>query len=98
MTVLAGAIEVKLEGRIVPVVRTRAVGIAQAHSLVEKVTAWAEVTACQPDPLLACLEALSTGSAESIAASVLGLRDVGPPSASGSSSAGLAGIANEPIG
>ncbi len=97
MNVLAGATEVKLEGRIVPVVRTRAAGIAQAHSLVEKVKAWAEVTASQPDPLLACLEALSTCSVESIAASVLGRRDVGPPSASGSSSAGLAGMSNEPM-
>jgi DNA repair protein SbcD/Mre11 len=97
MNVLAGATEVKLEGRIVPVVRTRAAGIAQAHGLVEKVKAWAEVTACQPDPLLACLEALSTCSVESIAASVLCRRDVGPPSASGSSSAGLAGVSNEPM-
>jgi exonuclease SbcD len=97
MKVLAGAIEVKLEGRIVPVVRTRAAGIAQAHSLVEKVNAWAEATACQPAPLLACLEALSIGSVESIAASVLGRRDVGPPSASGSSSAYPAGMSNEPM-
>ena len=69
---LAGAAEVKLEGRIVPVVRTRAAGIAQAHSLTEKVRAWAEVTACRPEPLLACLEALLSEPAVAIAASALG--------------------------
>jgi exonuclease SbcD len=69
---LAGAAEVKLEGRIVPVVRTRAAGIAQAHSLAEKVRAWAEVAACRPEPLLACLEALLSEPAEAIAAGALG--------------------------
>ena len=69
---LAGAAEVKLEGRIVPVVRTRAAGIAQAHSLAEKVRAWAEVTACRPEPLLACLEALLSEPVEAIAAGALG--------------------------
>jgi exonuclease SbcD len=97
MKALAGATEVKLEGRIVPVVRTRAAGIAQAHSLVEKVKAWAEVTACQPAPLLACLEALSTGSAECIAAGVLCRADVGPSAASAATSTGLAGASNEPM-
>jgi DNA repair protein SbcD/Mre11 len=97
MKVLAGATEVKLEGRIVPVVRTRAAGIAQAHSLVEKVTAWAEVTACQPDPLLACLEALSTGSVESITASVLDRPVVSPSPASASSPAGLLAASREPM-
>ena len=52
--------------------RTRAAGIAQAHSLAEKVRAWAEVTACRPEPLLACLEALSGETQEAIAAGVLG--------------------------
>lgn len=69
---LAGAAEIKLEGRIVPVVRTRAAGIAKAYSLAEKVRAWAEVTACRPEPLLGCLEALSGEPPEAIAASVLG--------------------------
>ncbi len=69
---LAGAAEVKLEGRIVPLVRTRAAGIAQAHSLAEKVRAWAEVVACRPEPLLACLEALLSEPAEAIAAGALG--------------------------
>jgi exonuclease SbcD len=97
MKVLAGATEVKLEGRIVPVVRTRAAGIAEAHSLVEKVKAWAEATACHPDPLLACLEALSTGSVESIASGVLGRADVRPSAATTETSTGDPGASNEPM-
>jgi hypothetical protein len=81
----------------VPVVRTRAAGIAQAHSLVGKVKAWAEVTACQPDPLLACLEALSTGSVESITASVLSRPVVSPSPASASSPGGPSATSNEPM-
>ena len=72
LQLLNGAAEVKLEGRIVPVLRSRAAGIAQAHSLDEKVRAWAEVTACRPEPLLACLEALLSEPAEAIAEGVLG--------------------------
>jgi len=69
--VLADAAEVKLEGRIVPVQRTRAAGIAQLHSLADKVRAWAELTACRPEPLLACLDQLSSKTPEDIAATVL---------------------------
>jgi exonuclease SbcD len=69
--VLAGAAEVKLEGRIVPVQRTRAAGIAQLHSLADKVRAWAELAACRPEPLLACLDQLSSKTPEDIAATVL---------------------------
>ncbi len=69
--VLADAAEVKLEGRIVPVQRTRAAGIAQLHSLADKVRAWAELTACRPASLLACLDQLSSKTPEDIAATVL---------------------------
>jgi exonuclease SbcD len=68
---LEAAAEVKLEGRIVPVVRTRAAGIAQLASLADKVRAWAQVTQSQPAPLLACLDALATQSPEGIANRVL---------------------------
>jgi exonuclease SbcD len=51
---LGRAAEVKLEGRIVPVVRTRAAGISRAASLADKVRQWAQVTEAKPEPLLAC--------------------------------------------
>jgi len=52
---LGAAAEVKLEGRIVPVVRTRAAGISQLVSLEQKITAWAQVTGVTAAPMLACL-------------------------------------------
>jgi hypothetical protein len=40
---LEGAAETKLEGRILPVVRTRAAGISQLGNLADKVRVWAQV-------------------------------------------------------
>jgi len=97
LQLLAGAAEVKLEGRIVPVVRTRAAGIARAHSLAEKVRAWAEVTACRPEPLLACLEALLSEPAEAIAAGVLGRPEPNPSAADARLSTGPVGSAPEAV-
>jgi exonuclease SbcD len=71
LRVLDGAAEVKLEGRIVPVQRTRAAGIAQLRSLADKVRVWAELSACRPERLLACLDELSSRAPEEIAARVL---------------------------
>jgi exonuclease SbcD len=68
---LAGAAETKLEGRIVPVVRTRAAGISQLANLADKVRAWAQVTEARAEPLLECLQALSSQEPEAIAAWVL---------------------------
>ena len=68
---LKTAAEVKLEGRIVPVVRTRAAGISQASTIAEKVRAWARATEARAEPLLECLEALQTRFPETIAADVL---------------------------
>lgn len=68
---LGGAAEVKLEGRIVPVVRTRAAGISRMASLADKVRVWAEATQAQPAPLLQCLEALSSETPERIAEQAL---------------------------
>lgn len=62
LRLLAGAAEAKLEGRIVPVARSRAQGISRMASLGDKVRAWAAATGVNPTPLLACL-------AKSIAAS-----------------------------
>lgn len=77
---LDGAAEVKLEGRVVPVIRTRAAGISQAATIADKVRTWAKATDAKADPLLACLEALQSRSPEAIAADVLN-RQLGPDAA-----------------
>ena len=68
---LAGAADVQLEGRIVPIVRSRAAGISRCASLSAKVRAWAAVTGAKAEPLLADLERLSHWSPDQIAAEVL---------------------------
>lgn len=68
---LTGAAEIKLEGRIVPVVRTRAAGISQLTNLADKVRAWAEVAGANEEPLQRCLAALHTESPEDIAQRLL---------------------------
>lgn len=64
---LEGAAEVKLEGRIVPVVRTRAAGISQLASLADKVRVWAQSLEAKPQPLLDCLQVLASQTSEAIA-------------------------------
>lgn len=68
---LGEAAEVKLEGRIVPVLRTRAAGISQLAGLADKVRVWAQTTRCNPEPLLACLGRLMSVSPEDIAQAIL---------------------------
>lgn len=68
---LEGAAETKLEGRIVPVVRTRAAGISQLAHLADKLRAWAQVTEVRVEPLIACLQTLSGQEPEAIAERVL---------------------------
>ena len=68
---LDGAAETKLEGRIVPVVRTRAAGISQLATLAEKIQVWAQVTEVNPEPLLTCLQVLPGHDPETIAERVL---------------------------
>ena len=67
----AGVAEARLEGRILPVQRTRATGIAGLAGLPEKIRAWAEAAEVQPEPMLACLAALETGSPEQLAQDLL---------------------------
>ena len=71
---LSGAADVLLEGRIVPVVRTRAPGISQLVSLADKVRAWATATDVHAPPLLQCLERVTTTDPEDIVAEALALR------------------------
>ncbi len=73
---LAEAAETKLEGRIVPVVRTRAAGISQLANLADKVRVWAQVTEARAEPLLECLQTLSSHGPEIIAERVLRGHDV----------------------
>lgn len=68
---LVDAADVKLEGRIVPVVRTRAAGISQLGSLEQKVVAWANTTDVQAHSLLACLAELVSADPPEIAQKVL---------------------------
>ena len=70
--VLAGAAETKLEGRIVPVMRTRMAGISRMARMEDKLRAWAQVSDVNPEPLLACLAALEESAPEDIAADLLG--------------------------
>lgn len=65
------AAEVKLEGRVIPVVRTRAAGISQEASIAAKIAVWARLTEAAPKPLLACLEALQTHAPEEIAGNII---------------------------
>ena len=75
---LAGAVEIKLEGRIVPVVRSRAEGISRATTLDEKLRRWAEVTDVEAEPLREALAELTLRSPEAIAAAILGAADSAP--------------------
>ena len=70
--ILAGAAETKLEGRIVPLVRTRMAGISRMARMEDKLRAWALVSDINPEPLLACLAALVEAAPEDIAADLLG--------------------------
>lgn len=68
---LCHAAEVKLEGRIIPVVRTRAAGISHAATIADKVRAWATVTEARAEPLLACLDLLQLHLPDAIATTIL---------------------------
>ena len=68
---LTGAAGVQFEGRIVPVVRTRAAGISQLANLADKVRVWAQVTEARAEPMLACLQVLSSQEPDAIAEHVL---------------------------
>lgn len=66
-----GAAQVKLAGRVIPVVRARAAGISHLATMASKVRAWADVTEAKPEPLLDCLEALHAQAPEEIATPIL---------------------------
>src|SRR5205823_6068617 len=70
-SIFGAAAEVKLEGRVIPVIRTRAAGISQEASIATKIAVWARLVEAKPEPLLACLEALQTHAPEEIAADIM---------------------------
>ncbi|NYI02876.1 metallophosphoesterase family protein [Cupriavidus plantarum] len=63
--------ELKLEGRVLPAVRSRAEGISRAATLPEKLARWCELTAVEAEPLMDSLSMLETLDAQSIADRVL---------------------------
>ena len=83
---LGGAAGVQLEGRVVPVVRSRAAGISRCVGLADKVRAWARVTSTRPEPLLDCLAQLAASDPVQLAAAVL----AAPPTAKSVNGGGTA--------
>jgi exonuclease SbcD len=78
----AGAKSVKIEGRIIPVVRVRAQGISQSKTLEEKLRKWCENTHCEAAPLVGRLPLLVNDDAETIASDLMhGTPPVPPTSA-----------------
>jgi exonuclease SbcD len=71
----AGAAELKLEGRVLPVSRQRAAGIGAALTVADKLARWCAATGTEPAPLAARLAALESAAPEEI------LRQItaGPP-------------------
>lgn len=65
------AAEVKLEGRVLPAVRSRAEGISRAASLSDKITRWGELTQVDTNPLLDRLSMLEHAEPQAIADLVL---------------------------
>lgn len=72
LAALAGAAEIKLEGRVIPVVRSRAEGISGVASLDGKLAKWAGVVGADPRPLQDALADLAVRTPELIAAEILG--------------------------
>ena len=64
--ILAGAEEVKLEGRINPVQRTRAEGLTRTESLADKLAMWGQVTETETDPLQERLQDLQVMEVEAL--------------------------------
>ncbi|SDA54203.1 MULTISPECIES: metallophosphoesterase family protein [unclassified Janthinobacterium] len=66
-----GAAGIKLEGRVLPITRARAEGMARCHQLEKQIDAWARQVDTPAPPLLACLAQLATHSPADIAMAAL---------------------------
>lgn len=71
VAMLAGASDVKLEGRILPIVRTRATGIGRAFMLADKLATWATTVGMEASPLIERLALLEQRTSEEIAQGLL---------------------------
>jgi exonuclease SbcD len=68
---LSVAADVKLEGRILPIIRARANGIAREQSLAHQIDHWATLTGVRTADMVACLEQLRQAGSEEIARTIL---------------------------
>jgi exonuclease SbcD len=66
-----GAAEVKLEGRVVPLLRARAAGISAMPTLVDKLRRWAELATVDGEPLAERLAWLQATAPDEIARRIL---------------------------
>jgi len=74
----SGAAALKVEGRVLPVVRSRAQGISLETTVEGKVVRWCELSDIEPAPVIDCLQLLELGDAEAIAARVLAALEAAP--------------------
>lgn len=72
LALFGGAAEVKLEGRVLPAVRSRAEGISRVATLPEKLARWSELTQVDAAPLQERLAMLGHLDAQTIADQVMG--------------------------
>ncbi len=82
-SMLSGAAGLKLEGRIIPVTRARASGIARELSLPRQIEHWAAITGTHAQDMFQCLEQLRLDTPEKIAGRVLQQLEKGAGSARG---------------
>ena len=75
----AGASELKVEARILPVTRSRAQGISLETTIERKFERWCELTEVVAAPLLERFQLLEANDAETIAAGILGGLDTLAP-------------------
>ena len=68
---LAGAAELRLEGRVVPLLRARSAGISAVPTVADKLRRWAELAGVDGDPLVERLAWLQAMPAEQIARTIL---------------------------
>lgn len=77
----AQAAGLKIEPRILPVVRSRAAGISQETSLERKLERWCELTEVKPEPIVDRLGLLALGDSDAIVDAVLARLEQAPEAA-----------------
>jgi exonuclease SbcD len=68
---LGGAAELKLEGRVVPLLRARSAGISAVPALADKLRRWAELAGVDGEPLVERLSWLQAAPPEGIAREII---------------------------